>query len=276
MTSDAKARAAATYNAASDGYDDPALSFWDRFGRRTVERLDLAPGSGVLDVCCGSGASAIPAAERVGAHGRVLAVDLSAGLLALARAKAERRRLTNIEFRLGDLESLGLPSDHFDAVICVFGIFFIPEMTAAARELWRMVRPGGSIALTTWGQGVFEPMNSIFWDSIGAERPDLHKGFNPWDRISEPDSLRQLLLDAGVTEPECIAEAGEHPLATPDDWWRIVMGSGYRWTVDQLDPAARDRVRQRNLSHARAADIRSINAGVVYGSGRKPRSFNPS
>jgi ubiquinone/menaquinone biosynthesis C-methylase UbiE len=56
------------YNAAADHYDHPALSFWDRFGRRTVERLPLAPGMNVLDVCGGMGGSALPAAERVGSE----------------------------------------------------------------------------------------------------------------------------------------------------------------------------------------------------------------
>jgi ubiquinone/menaquinone biosynthesis C-methylase UbiE len=59
---DTKDKATATYNAAADFYDDPRNSFWDRFGRRTIERLDLQPGARVLDVCCGSGASALRAA----------------------------------------------------------------------------------------------------------------------------------------------------------------------------------------------------------------------
>src|SRR6185369_12108653 len=95
----AKARAAATYNAAADHYDDAANSFWGRFGRRTVERLALTPGARVLDVCCGSGASAIPAAQIVGPKGSVTGVDLSEKLLALARGKANAQGLRNIEFR---------------------------------------------------------------------------------------------------------------------------------------------------------------------------------
>jgi ubiquinone/menaquinone biosynthesis C-methylase UbiE len=85
---DAKSKAAMTYDAAADSYDDPANTFWERFGRRTVERIGLRAGARVLDVCCGSGASALPAAAIVGPKGSVLGIDLSDGLLALARKKA--------------------------------------------------------------------------------------------------------------------------------------------------------------------------------------------
>ena len=84
----ARARAAAVFNAAADRYDDAPNTFWARFGRETVERLELPAGARVLDVCCGSGASAIPAAEHVGPSGYVLAVDLADRLLDLAREKA--------------------------------------------------------------------------------------------------------------------------------------------------------------------------------------------
>jgi ubiquinone/menaquinone biosynthesis C-methylase UbiE len=63
MTSDEGAKAARTYNSASDSYDDPANSFWERFGKRTVDRLELREGMRVLDVCCGSGASALAARQ---------------------------------------------------------------------------------------------------------------------------------------------------------------------------------------------------------------------
>ncbi|MBI3447412.1 MAG: methyltransferase domain-containing protein [Acidobacteria bacterium] len=270
---DAKERAKATYDAAADTFDDPALSFWDRFGRRTVERIDLRPGERVLDVCCGAGASALPAAERVGAGGHVLGADISERLLALARAKATSRGLRCAEFRLADLEHLGVPDESFDAVVCVFGIFFLPDMPGAVRELWRRVRPGGRLALTTWGRGIFEPMNGVFWESVRAERPDLFKSFNPWDRISDPEGLSALLAEAGVDAAECVAEAASHAIAAPGDWWRIVMGSGYRGTVDQLDPAARERVRAANLRYAEAHGVRAIQADVVYAVARKPANI---
>src|SRR5262245_65427298 len=70
----AKLKAATTYNAAADHFDDGPLAFWDRYGRGTVERLRLKPGSVILDVGCGSGASAIPAGKAVGPNGRVIEI----------------------------------------------------------------------------------------------------------------------------------------------------------------------------------------------------------
>lgn len=176
---DAAAKTAATYNAAADFYDDAANSFWDHFDRRTIERLGPQAGVRILDVCCGSGASAIPAAERVGPNGFVLGIDLAETLLERARNKARDRRLQNIEFRTGDMLDLRLPKSEFDAVVCVLGIFFAPDMSAAIRALWDVLRPGGQLAITTWGPRLFEPANTVFWSSVRDVRPDLYKGFNP-------------------------------------------------------------------------------------------------
>ena len=134
-----KARAAATYNAAADWYDAPANTFWARFGRDTVTALQLRPGMRVLDVCSGSGASAMPAAEAVGPTGTVLAVDLAQDLIALLAAKARRLGLTQLEVRTGDLMELETDGPAFDAVICVFGIFFLGDMVDGVRRLWRHV-----------------------------------------------------------------------------------------------------------------------------------------
>ena len=130
-----------TYNAAADHYDHPALSFWDRFGRRTVERLPLAPGMEVLNVCCGMGGSALPAAERVEPSGHVVAVDLAQNLLDKGARRAVERGLTNIEFRRGDLGRLPFADQSFDAVICVFGIFFVPDLELESATRYRLSQP---------------------------------------------------------------------------------------------------------------------------------------
>jgi ubiquinone/menaquinone biosynthesis C-methylase UbiE len=260
----AKAKAAATYNAAADSFDAPANSFWDRFGRRTVERLGLAPGARVLDACCGSGASAIPAAETVGSRGFVLGVDLAEDLLALARAKAKARTLDNVEFRAADVLDQTITSESFDAVVCVFGIFFIPDMAGAVRALWKTVRPGGKLALTTWGPNTFEPASSAFWNAVRDVRPDLYRGFNPWDRISQPGALRELLRAGGIERADVVAEAGSHAIPSPEAWWTVVLGTGYRGTLEQLDPSDRERVRRANLEYVQRSGIDSVETNALY------------
>ena len=268
-TGDAKKKAADTYNAASDFYDHPANTFWQRYGRRTVERLRLTPGTRVLDVCCGSGASAIPAAETVGPNGSVVGVDLAENLLELARTKAKKRGLDNIQFQSGDLTQLPFDENSFDVVVCVFGIFFVPDMHAALRELKRVARPGGRVAVTTWGPRFFEPASTAFWNSVRDVRPDLYKGFNPWDRISGVDAVRSLFVAAGLPEVEVVAESDSQPVNSPEDWWAMIMGSGYRGTVEQLTTPDRERVREENLDFVRRSAVRSLEANVVYATANK-------
>ena len=264
MPHSAQERAAFTYNAAADFYDATPLSFWDYFGRRTIELASLRIGSRVLDVCCGSGASALAAAEAVGPKGNVIGVDLAKQLLDLARTKAKRRRLTNIEFEVGDMLSMRFLPATFDAVVCVFAIFFVPDMTRAVSELWSRVRPGGKLAVTTWGRNFCEPANDAFWCAIKNVRPDLYKGFNPWDRIDNSESLRKILEEGGVPSPKISAENRLHPISSAEDWWTIVLGSGYRGTIEQLNLAERQKVKEANLAFITDEKISVVETNVLY------------
>ena len=264
-------RAARAYGAAADHYNLPSLSFWDRFGAATVARLPLAPGQRVLDLCCGAGASALPAARAVGAAGQVLGVDLAQPLLDLARARAAGEDLANVEFRHCDATRTQLPDGSFDAVVCVFGVFFVRDMAAFAAEMWRLVRPGGVLAITTWGPGLFEPANSQFWATIGAVAPSLYKAFNPWDEITTTAALAALLARAGAARPSVVAVPGQHHLDHPDQFWDIVLGTGYRGTVDALSPEQRESVRERLLAGLRAAGVTALRTDVVFGTAERPR-----
>ncbi len=273
---EAQRRAAFTYNAAADFYDASPLSFWNYFGARTVELLALRPGSKVLDVCCGAGASALPAAEAVGPRGHVIGVDLAKQLLESARAKAVQRRLGNIEFEVGDMLAMRFPAASFDAVVCVFGIFFVPEMAMAVSELWRRVRPGGKLVVTTWGPRFCEPANAAFWDTIKDVRPELYKGFNPWDRINDPAGLRKILDEGGVALPNINAENRLHPIESPEDWWTIVLGSGYRATIEQLTALERERVKDASLAFIREERISAVETNVLYALATKPGATFPT
>jgi ubiquinone/menaquinone biosynthesis C-methylase UbiE len=257
------------FNSAADYFDAPALSFWNRFGQRTIDRLDLQLGDRVLDVCCGTGASAIPAAIQVGETGSVLGVDLADTLLDLGRKKSTQQGLDNLEFQCADFSQLNLPNEQFDAIVCVFGIFFLPDMEAAIAELWRMLRPGGKLAITSWGHRVFEPANQIFWQTIEVERPELYKQFTPWYRIGDPAGLKALLESSGATQVDVIAETDRHPLATPEDWWTMALGGGLRGTIDQLDANAQAHLKATNLEFLHSHHIHELDSDVLYAIAQK-------
>jgi SAM-dependent methyltransferase len=245
----------------------PALGFWDRWGVATVARLPLSSGDAVLDVCCGAGASALPAARAVGPTGRVLGLDLAEPLLGLARQRAVNLGLRNVSFRACDATAAGLESGSFGAVVCVFGVFFAADMPAFVGEMWRVVRPGGTLAITTWGPDWCEPASSIFWRAVRELEPKLFRAFNPWDEITTAPALADLLADAGISGAMVEATAGEHhELEQADGFWDIVLGSGYRATVDALSEEQRERLRERVIDELRSRGITSLRNDVVFGS----------
>jgi len=99
-----------------------------------------------------------------------------------------------------------------------------------------------------------------------------YKGFNPWDRISEPDTLRALLASVNLVEIEVAPETDSQPLNSPEGWWPMVLGSGYRGTLDQLSDSEREQVRLENLDFIRREQLRSVETNVIYGLGVKRSS----
>lgn len=255
-----------TYGAAHAHFDAASLGFWSRAGEGTVARLGLRSGAAVLDLCCGTGASALPAARAVGPSGSVLGVDISKPLLDIARSKAQREGLTNVRFIEADMTELAFPRESFDAIVVVFGIFFAPDMVAQVRALSRMLRPGAVLAVTTWGVRMFEPLYSAFLESVRAERA-WPAEYRPWDRLTTPDGVHELMSSAGFSNTHVELEASAETITTPEDWWNIVLGSGLRWFTDQLDLKTVERVRHENL--ACALGVPSVETNMIYALARK-------
>ena len=115
-------------------------------GEALCEAVDLEAGSKVLDVACGNGNAALAAARR---FCQVVGLDYVPALLAAGRERAQGERLP-IDFVTGDAEALPFRDASFDVALSTFGVMFAPNQPQAARELCRVVRPGGKIALANW------------------------------------------------------------------------------------------------------------------------------
>jgi ubiquinone/menaquinone biosynthesis C-methylase UbiE len=113
-----------------------------------LERAGVAPGMRVLDAGCGPGRLTLPAAERVGPDGRVLAVDLEPRMLARLRERLAARGVRNVETLLAGLGDGKLPGDAFDVALLVTVLGEISDPGSALREIHRALRPGGVLSVT--------------------------------------------------------------------------------------------------------------------------------
>lgn len=256
-----------TYSAAAEEYARASRHYWEFLSFRTVEHLNLQQGQSVLDAACGTAPAAIAAAGRVGVHGRVVGVDYAPGMLSVARRRVGDASVSNVELVQGDI--LGLPyGAEFDAVVCVLGIFFINDMAAAVRALWSHVRPGGTLAVTTFGPDVWTPVLGYFVDTARAARPGIEL-ILPWRRTEDPEVLGRTMLDAGVEGAQIVREVESVPFRI-EDWRTIVMGSALRRIAEDLGPAC-EGVLEETERRARDEHVSTVTVGANYATAAKPR-----
>jgi len=194
-------------------------------GKAVTEALvDYAradPGMRVLDLASGTGEPAISLAVRVGAQGHVTALDLSDGLLEIARGRARERGLQNFSTQQADSHALPFGDDIFDLATCRFGVMFFRDVGLALRELLRVLRVGSRACFLAWG-----PFEQPYWQStmgvvhrhVGGPllQPD---GPNPF-RFAAPGSLADVLRSAGFRDVEEITKTVPWTWpGTPEDVW---------------------------------------------------------
>jgi SAM-dependent methyltransferase len=180
----------------------PAL--FQRWSPIVARAAGIGPGQSVLDVACGTGVLAAAAAERVGIGGSVTGIDASAEMLAVAR-----RKVAAVRWCEGRAESLPFDNDHFDAVVSQFGLMFFERPVDALREMMRVLRPGGRLAVAVCDALDHSP-------GYAGLAALLHKLFGPRvaDAFRSPfvmgDAQRLLALcsEAGVAGAEVSRHAG--------------------------------------------------------------------
>lgn len=211
--------------------------------RALLAHASPRPGDRVLDVACGTGLVALEAAQAVGPSGRVVGIDLSDRMVAAAQRAADERRLPNAGFARMDAERLALPDAGFDVAICALGLMYMPEPLQALREMRRVLRQGGRVALAVWGERLRCGWSALFPIVDAEVASDVCPLFF---RLGEQDALARLCAEAGFERIEWRRIATTLVYADADEACNAAFTGGpvaLAWS--RLDAAARERVRRR-------------------------------
>ena len=213
---------------AADIYDEFFVpSLFAEWTGRVAERADLTPGQSVLDVACGTGVLAREACERVGSNGSVVGLDCNAGMLAVAR-----RGKDEIEWLEGLAEELGFADNSFDAVISQFGLMFFDNADTALGEMWRVLRPGGRLAVAVWASLDQTPgylaMVALIQRLFGAQVADALRA--PYS-LGDPALLQDLFDRSGISGAHITTVQGTAKFESIAEWVRMDVKG---WTLANL------------------------------------------
>jgi ubiquinone/menaquinone biosynthesis C-methylase UbiE len=241
-----KIRDASSYDAVAADFDLFTRRFTPPIARRLCSLAELEPEDTVLDIGTGTGIVAVEAARHVAPGGRVIGIDLSRGMLAVARKHAAEFRDT-LEFREMDAERLEFPDCSFDSVVSLFALLHFPNPLRALREIRRTLRPGGSLALAVGSRppvslvGIAHRIGRIpfyaehllgrvliapaFLDSLALrhipDRSAPEQTELAERRRNRSVSVPQLLKQAGFTPVSLSWEGFEVPLDSVEEFWGV-------------------------------------------------------
>ena len=223
----------------------PTLDGWyGEVTRRMLELGRILPGQRVLDIAAGAGEPAVSAAERVGPAGYVLATDISEGIVELAREVARQRGLEQVDTRAMDGEAPDVPEASFDAVLCRFGLMYMPHPVTALRAWRRVLRPGGLVAVA-----VFSTPERNAWGALPASiirrrahlAPPAPGQPGPFS-LGAPGVLEEAFLRAGFPGPEVRALPVPHRAASAAQYVQVAREAfgGFNAMMSHLSPQDRE------------------------------------
>jgi len=190
-----------------------------------IEDAEIIEGEKVLDIAGGAGEPSLTIAEIVGPTGSVTCTDVAPEMVAAAESEAKRRGLTNVAFKQCAADSLPFESRSFDAVVSRLGVMFFPDPLAALREMLRVTKHEGVMALAVWGKSELNPFSYLitnvaarYFEASAPAEPNAPGAF----RFAESGSLARTLTEAGAVDvKERVLKFDIAAPISPSQFWEL-------------------------------------------------------
>ncbi|MDV3297197.1 MAG: methyltransferase domain-containing protein [Brachybacterium paraconglomeratum] len=246
------------FDRAAPTYDQTGVTFFGLVGRHLVDIAAPRPGERVLDLGCGLGASALPAAGRVGPTGHVLGLDLAPAMVAGLAERARLAGLGQLAARVGDADDPDVGEPAWDVVQASLVLFFLDDLAAALRRHRALLRPGGRL-VHSWflhEDSSWDPVHAALVAEVpttaqGPRRP----GGGPFDSVAAMEATM-----AGAGYAAVRTEVREVAVTYPDaaTWWATMWSHGRRALLERLERegllASTTRLVDRELARIAAPD----------------------
>jgi ubiquinone/menaquinone biosynthesis C-methylase UbiE len=208
----------------ANGYAETTMQMLAHYADEAIAAARLKPGAAILDVACGPGTLALMVAREAGeVHG----IDFSVPMLDIFRQHIERTGLKNITIQHGDAQTLPYADNTFDAAFSMFGLMFFPDRSKGFAEIYRTLKPGGTIAVTSWAPLDRSPAMQIMFGAIRAINPNIPEPQKSIDTLENPDVFKQEMLDAGFRDVkiQSVTRFAFPVVSIPKFWDDMVKGS---------------------------------------------------
>ncbi len=266
----------ASWNKFSSGWkkwDDLTMDFLKPMGNEIIRLLNPKNDDVVLDVAAGTGEPGLTIASML-TGGKVIITDLAEDMLEIARGNAIRRGIKNIETRACDVCELPFADNTFDAISCRFGFMFFPDMLLAAKEMVRVLKPGGRIATSVWNI----PEKNFWVTAImgtinkNMELPAPPSGTPGMFRCAKAGSIANLFLQAGLKNISEKEVNGKMNCKTTDVYWSMMteIGAPIVAALSKADEAMKEKIKREvylavNQKYPDGNILIDSSALVIYG-----------
>lgn len=235
-------------------WDKLTMDFLRPMGEVIIRRIHPGGNDVVLDIAAGTGEPGLTIAGML-TGGKVVITDLAEDMLAIARENAELRGIRNIETVACDVCDLPFPDNSFDALSCRFGFMFFPDMELAAREMTRVLKPGGRLATSVWDGPEKNFWVTAIMGTINKHMtlPQPPPGAPGMFRCAKPGLMKSIFEAAGLKNISEEIVPTQMRSGTADTYWNMMteVGAPIVAALSQADEATREKIKEEVLELVR-------------------------